>query len=206
MPSKPVDEEIRCLVNRLVDHTGPVWDGSAILRLKESEGLKRHSNRQDSLDDYYYKTLTFGPHYKATLTTSTIIRVLDALVSTDCFDEHDVSNDFALELHLRCVVSTLRVFKLYGRYNTSRHLSFDLIDKLYNCLAQWAQYHCRQAWKGARSKQKYSLENYNNEFLIIHARDLLTALSSERDLTVHAVSQLAAGIPLASPVILICSG
>jgi hypothetical protein len=38
MASMPVDEEIRCLVNRLVDHTGPVWDGSAILRLKESAG------------------------------------------------------------------------------------------------------------------------------------------------------------------------
>jgi hypothetical protein len=31
---RPIDEEIRCLLNKLIDSTGPVWDGSVILRLK----------------------------------------------------------------------------------------------------------------------------------------------------------------------------
>jgi len=71
-------------------------------------------------------------------------------------------------------------------------------------MALWAQCHCRQAWK-VRSKQKYSLENYNNEFLIIYARDLLAALSTDRDLTGHSVAKLAAGIPRTSPVFLVIS-
>ena len=163
------------------------------------------SDCQDTLDDHYYRTLTHGTHYRGSLAVSTLVRVLDGLVGSDCFDEHDVSNDFALELHLRCVVSTLRLFKLYGKYNSARYLSFDLLEKLYNSMALWAQCHCRQAWKGYRSKQKYSLENYNNEFLIIYARDLLAALSTNRDLTGHAVAKLAAGIPRTSPVFLVIS-
>lgn len=187
---------------------GSYWPGLGWLGHSSVEGklsVCRYSNCQDTLDEHYYRTLTYGAHYRATLTVSTVVRVLDALVSTDCFDENDVSNDFALELHLRCVVSTLRVFKLYGKYNCSRYLSFDLLEKLYSSLAIWAQCHCRQAWKGYRPKQKYSLENYNNEFLIIYARDLLSTLSADRDLTVHAVSKLAAGIPLASPVPLVAA-
>jgi hypothetical protein len=121
------------------------------------------------------------------------------LVSADCFDEHDQSNDFALELHLRCVVAALRLLKLHGSYNCSRALNFDLLEKLYNALSQWAQHHCRQAWKGYGLKLKYSLENYNNEFLIVYARDLISEISTDRDLTIQAMTRVAAGITFSQP-------
>jgi hypothetical protein len=130
------------------------------------------------------------------LSTTTLIRALEVLVTADCLDEHDPSNDFTLELHLRCVVAALRVLKLHGSYNCARAIKFDLLEKLYNSLSQWAQHHCRQAWKGYGTKLKYSLENYNNEFLIVYARDLISAISTDRDLTIEAVTRVAAGITL----------
>jgi len=34
MAQEEIDEEVRCLLDKLVELKGPVWDGSVVLRLK----------------------------------------------------------------------------------------------------------------------------------------------------------------------------
>jgi len=140
--------------------------------------------------------VTHGLQYHAVLSISTIVRVLEVLTAVDPFDEHDQSNDFALELHLRCVVSALRIIHSQGTIACARHLTFDLIERIYVSLAKWGEYHCHQAWQPQRLKSRHFVENYNNEFLTVYAKDLVAAVSCDRDLTVHAVTHIAAGIPL----------
>ena len=138
--------------------------------------------------------MTHGAHYRSLLSTSTLIRIIDTLLNTDCFDEHDQAYQFALELHLRCVVAALRSLTLYGSYSRSRYLTFDLLENLYNSLSKWAQYHSIQSQKGLRPRPSDFLENYNNEFLIVYARDLLCSVSWDRDLMIQSVSRISEGI------------
>ena len=145
--------------------------------------------------------MTWGLHYRSVLSISTIIRIVDLLASADIFDENDQSDDFALELHLRCLVAALRVLTLFGTYNCVGFLTFDLLEKLYNSLAKWAHYHSLRSQKGYRSHYSGSLQNYNNEFLIVYARDLVASVSSDRDLMIQAVARVAAGVNLTHSVL-----
>jgi hypothetical protein len=150
---------------------------------------------QEALDRHYYKSVTYGLQYTTVLSISTIVHALEVLTTLDCCEENDQSNGFPLELHLRCVVSALKLLHLQGTNACARHLTFDFIERLQTALTRWATDHCRQAWGTGREQGK-TFENYNNEFLIVYAKDLVARVSCDRDLTVHAVTHIAAGIPL----------
>lgn len=135
------------------------------------------------------------------MSVSTVIRTLDVLVGADLFDEHDQSDDFALELHLRCVVAALRVLTLYGAFNCRGYLTFDLLDKIYSTLAKWATCHSLQSGSGFRSFPPRSFENCNNEFQLVFARDWIASVSSDRDLASHAVAHLAAAVSSARQLV-----
>ena len=145
--------------------------------------------------------MTYGLHHQSVLSISTLIRTIGVLGQLDLFDEHDTANDFALELHLRCVVSALRVLKLHGAYVCAQHLTFDFLERLYVALTKWGEWHSKQAWQSFRMKPKNFVENYNNEFLIVLAKDLVASIACDRDLSILAVAKVAAGIPLAQLVL-----
>jgi hypothetical protein len=122
------------------------------------------------------------------------------LAAVDCFDELDQLNNFALELHLRCVVSALRLLRTLGSSARAHYLTFGFLERLYVSLSKWAEYHCHHSWHPFRIKSKHFVENSNNEFLLVYAKDLVAALSCDRDLTIHAVTKVAAGLPLSQVV------
>jgi hypothetical protein len=95
---------------------------------------------------------------------------------------------------MRCVVSALRVLKLHGAYACAQYLTFDFLERLYVALTKWGEWHSKQAWQSFHIKSRNFLENYNNEFLIVLAKDLVASVSSDRDLSVTAVVKVAAGI------------
>jgi hypothetical protein len=150
--------------------------------------------RQDTLEEHYYKALTHGLHYQPLLSASTVLGIVETLLNVDGFDEYDLVNPFALELHLRCVIAALRALTLYGNYNCSRLLRFDLLDTMYNSFAKLAYRHSIQSQKGFRPRSSDFLEHYNNEFLIVYARDLVASLTWDRDLMLQAVARISDGI------------
>jgi hypothetical protein len=75
-------------------------------------------------------------------------------------------------------------------------MTFDFLDKIYNDMSKWWKCQQRQVQEARRSRFKPSLENYNNEFLIVYAIDLIAAVSADRDLTTQAVTRVAAGVAM----------
>jgi hypothetical protein len=138
--------------------------------------------------------VTQGLHCRSLLSTSTLIRVLDVLISIGSFDPNSQYVTFELELHLRCLVAALRVLTAYGSYNCSGYLTFNLLSRLYSSLAKWAQFQVPRGQSLYQSIYAGSVKNYNNEFLIVHARDLVASVSSDRDLMVQTVTKIAAGL------------
>ena len=114
------------------------------------------------------------------------------LISTDYFDEHQHSGALSLELHLRCVVAALRVLTIFGSYNCAPFLTFDLLENLFTSLSIWALYTCVHPGRTLQNQ----IDNLNNEFLIVHATDLVSSITSDRDLTIQAVSKVAAGLSM----------
>ena len=148
--------------------------------------------QQDLLEDHYYKLLTHGLHYRSVLLTSTVIRAVDVLTSTDYFDEHQHSGALALELHLRCVVAALRVLTIFGSHNCAPFLTFDLLESVNRSLASWALYTCVYPGRTLQNQ----VDNLNTEFLIVYARDFISSVSSDRDLTAQTVSKITAGLSM----------
>lgn len=112
------------------------------------------------------------------------------LISTDYFDENQHSGALSLELHLRCVVAALRVLTIFGSYNCAPFLTFDLLENIFTSLSNWALYTCVHPGRTLQNQ----VDNLNNEFLIVHATDLVSSITSDRDLTTQAVSKVAAGV------------
>jgi hypothetical protein len=138
--------------------------------------------------------VTHGPHYRSSLSSSTLFRIVDVLICTEFFDNQTQDNDMALELHLRCIIAALRIIKINGFY--SSNLTFDFLDKVHNSMSKWVKYeHWSQSQDACRSNSK-PLANCNNEFLTIYAIDLISAVSTDRDLTTQAVTRVAAGVAL----------
>ena len=165
--------------------------------------LSYAADRQETLEEHYYKFVTQGLHYRSVLSTSTLIRVLDVLINAGSFDPNAQYVSFELELHLRCLVAALRVLAAYGSFNCSGYLTFDLLGRLYSSLAKWAQFLVPRGQSLYQTIYAGSVKNYNNEFLIVHARDLIASVSSDRDLMVQTVTNISAGLHIPSVISLL---
>jgi len=138
--------------------------------------------------------VTHGLHYRSVLSTSTLIRVLDVLIITGTFDPNSQYVTFELELHLRCLVAALRILTVYGSFNCSGYLTFGLLSRLHNSLATWTQFLVPHGQSLYHSIYTGMAKNYNNEFLIVHARDLVASVSSDQDLMSQTVAKIATGL------------
>src|SRR5204863_2638659 len=96
----------------------------------------------------------------------------------DFFNHYNPSTHFDLELHLRCVIAALRLLSLHGIQSGTGMLTFESFNDLYNRMSWWENYHVQQvqALKGKPEQTK----NYNNEFLILYSRDMISSMPSDR--------------------------
>ena len=90
------------------------------------------------------------------------------------------------------MVAALRVLTIFGSYNCAPFLTFDLLENLFTSLSNWALYTCVHPGRTLQNQ----VDNLNNEFLIVLATDLVSSISSDRDLTIQAVSKVAAGLSM----------
>ena len=106
------------------------------------------------------------------------------------FCHHSESMSLDLELHLRCIVAALRLLSVHGIKSGTGTLTFDYFNELYNRMQWWYNFSVAQHQNIARSGEKE--KNYNNEFLIVYARDLISSIPSDRTITADVASRMIA--------------
>lgn len=83
---------------------------------------------------------------------------------------------------------------MHGIDRGSGTLNFATWEGLYKRMPKWQEYHNGQVLSSKRIEDK--IKNYNNEFLIVYAQDLLTTMPNDRtiaaNLTTRAVATAAA--------------
>jgi hypothetical protein len=73
-------------------------------------------------------------------------------------------------------------------------LQFDFFEELYDRMPKWNEYHNGQVEKASRigTQVKIKNKNYNNEFLIVYAQDLISSIPSDRTLAANITSRVMA--------------
>src|SRR2546423_10253278 len=143
------------------------------------------------MERQHYNFTTFGLYHRSTLSTPILVRVVKALVLEDFFCHHNETSILDLELHLRCMIVALRLLYSHGIEREAGSLTSGLLDQLYNRMALWQIYNERQV-DNNKKKSPLGAKNYNNEFLIVYARDLIAALPSDTSILVNATNRMLA--------------
>ena len=116
-----------------------------------------------------------------------LIRIIRVLILHDFFNHHNSQTVFDLEFHLRSIVASLRLLSFHGIQAGSGSLNVDILNQLYNRMAWWNDYFLKQV-----ENSKSEIKNYNTEFLIVYARDLIVSLPSDRTFAANAGSRIIA--------------
>lgn len=122
------------------------------------------------------------------MSTNTLLRIIQDLICENFLEYHGTNSNYELELHLQCIVSGLRLLSRHGIYPGSGNVTFELFDKLYNRLSHWNIYLDREAEIKASDLER----NYNAEFLLVFAKDLITSLPNDRTLTRNVLKRVLA--------------
>jgi len=146
------------------------------------------------LQHYYF--LNYGLDSSLTVSTPILLDITESLICEDFFHYYTKDTDLDLELHLQCIVSALRLLALHGIHPGSGKIVYPMFDRLYNKLAHWKSYYSNHS-----DLQTAEEKNVNTEFLLVYAKDLITALPSNRDLAKNVLTRiLAAGTALGHAV------
>lgn len=132
----------------------------------------------------------YGLYHRATLSTPILIKIIHELICHDFFYHHGSHTHLDLELHLRCIVASLRLLSAHEIQDGMGTLAFSYFDELYNRMSVWQSYHRGQV--EAVQGPKEATENYNNEFLIVYARDLISSVPSDRTVTTNVATRMIA--------------
>lgn len=145
---------------------------------------------QDIFEEQAYKVETVGLNHRSTLSTSVLIPIIQALIGNDFFNYSTPDTHFDLELHLRCVVASLRLLAVHGIQAGSGALKFTVFEQLYKRMPAWQAYSNVQLQQADRVEEK--LKNYNNEFLIMFAQDFISSMPSDRSVTANITTRVVA--------------
>jgi hypothetical protein len=132
----------------------------------------------------------YGLYHRSTLSTPILIRIIRDLICHDFFLHHSSRTHLDLELHLRCVVAGLRLLSAHGIQDGAGALTFASFDELYNQMSTWQSYHRGQVERATGKEE--ATKNYNNEFLIVYARDLISSVPSDRTVATNVATRMIA--------------
>jgi hypothetical protein len=107
---------------------------------------------------------------------------------SELFSHYTPNTHFDLELHLRCVVAALRLLSVHGIQPGTGMLTFESFNDLYNRMSWWENYHLQQI-QTLKEKSEQT-KNYNNEFLILYARDMISSMPSDRTLASNVATRM----------------
>jgi hypothetical protein len=148
---------------------------------------------QDIFEEQSYIVATLGLHDRSTLSTNSLVHIVDPLISDEFFRISTPDTPSHLELHLRCIVASLRLLSLHGIQPGTGTINYGDFEKWYKQMTNyWQQYHDAQV-----QNMKDTLPNYNNEFLIVYARDLISTLPNDRSLAGNITNRVVAAVTCA---------
>lgn len=109
-----------------------------------------------------------GPHHPSAISTHTVISIVKCLLCKKYFEHSGLETSITLEIHLRCIVASLRL--LFVREIKGKGaLEANTWNDLNSATSIWFRYH-----RGLKNE----LENYNNEFLIALIQNLVSTVPS----------------------------
>ena len=153
---------------------------------------------QDIFESQHQHIAIHGLHHRSTLSTPILTRIIRDLICHDFFDHHSPRTHLDLELHLRTIVAALRLLSAHGIEAGKGTLTFAYFDELYNRMARWQTYHLGQVEraKGVLNATRIEdkVKNYNNEFLIVYARDLISSVPSDRTVATNVAQRMIAAV------------
>ena len=138
---------------------------------------------------------TFGLNHESTLSTDILIRIIETLICKDFFSYSSPDTHSHLELHLRCVVASLRLLSAHGIRSGSGALRYPIFESLYKSIPKWQEYNKGQLQNIDRVEEK--LLNHNNEFLIIYAKNLISSTPSDRTTAANITTRVVAVVAAA---------
>lgn len=150
--------------------------------------------KQDIFESQHQNIALYGLYHRSTLSTPILTRLIRELICNDFFNHHNPRSHLDLELHLRCIVASLRLLSAHGIQAGSGTLTYSFFDELYNRMSRWQSYHIAQV-EGARGVEE-STKNYNNEFLIVYARDVISSIPSDRTAATNIATRMMAAVTL----------
>jgi len=130
--------------------------------------------------------VTNGLGHAQTLSTSLLIQAIQTLTSNDFLVHYNRDSHLDLELHLRCLVAALRLLSFHGVQEGG--LRFAIFEELYNRMPRWQEYHNNQVRRAKEMEDK--VKNYDNEFLIVYATDLISSIPSDRSIAMNLTNRL----------------
>jgi len=98
---------------------------------------------------------------------------------------------FALELHLRCLIASLRLLAAHGIQEPSTALSADLVEKSLQVLSLWQSFHAGQVEFDRRRGQEEETNNYNIEFLLSYAKDVICSVAMDQSVVPNIANRIA---------------
>jgi hypothetical protein len=136
-------------------------------------------------EEQQYIVATFGLRHDETLSTFLLVEIVRVLVCTEWFIHTNPETHADLELHLRCIVAGLRLVSAHGVQPGSGNIKFAEFENLYKAIGKWQVSHKNQS-----EATRYKDQNYNNEFLIVYAQDLITSIPNDRSATANITTRL----------------
>ena len=104
---------------------------------------------------------------------------------TSFFEYIDTTTERKLELHLRCVVATLRLLYAHGIQRGTGAIDSALHDQLNHQCAKWQKYYDSH-------RMNEGLKNYNTEFLIVLIQNMINDIPSNKTISVKLATRLEA--------------
>lgn len=147
-------------------------------------------SKQDIFEAQHQRIAMYGLYHRSILSTPILIRIIRDLICHDFFLHHSSRTHLDLELHLRCIVASLRLLSAHGIQDDTGTLSFAYFDELYSRMTVWQSYHRGQVERAAAKEE--ATKNYNNEFLIVYARDLISSVPSDRTVAANVATRMIA--------------
>jgi hypothetical protein len=124
----------------------------------------------------HYNVLTYGFYDPSTVSRPTLVQILSDLICLDFFQVNAPNSDLRLELHLQCIVAGLRLLTMHQSQPGSPAVPSGMMEKLARHMSRWESYHVRQNSSILVAEDP----NFNNEFLLVYARDLINSVGSDR--------------------------
>jgi hypothetical protein len=189
-----IDEFCCHLLDALFPSSGPFfWKGELVLRLKVPEKRGAGTKCKDVFEEQQQQVLLHGVHHRDSVSSPVLKHVTRELICCHSLTATSFLNSSELELHLRCIVASLRLLISHAGQDV---VSRSLCEELYHGMSEW-----QQQLSETIKRTRDVLRNYNNDFLVLYAKDLIASMSSSKSVGAQVSAKMIAAMSSLDPMV-----